>query len=173
MKILVLMPLDEQHVHAAAGIYKALPAEVQAHTFPMPMFMEYAITTKVSSNWTYAFFDAIISARSLYKSSQDKDLIIIGNVPTTCTFDAVFNFQEIDETLPYKDNFAARLKDIVATEEVLSNIINNLYTADSSIFSLQDCTATADFLTAYLQTDPQLDKIKAKYSERLQFKSEL
>ena len=33
MKILVLMPYDEQHVYAAAGIYKALPSEMKECCF--------------------------------------------------------------------------------------------------------------------------------------------
>lgn len=50
MKILVLMPLDEKNTYTAAGIYKALPAKVKDITFSMPMFMDYIVGTKASSN---------------------------------------------------------------------------------------------------------------------------
>lgn len=175
MRLLLLMPLDQQHVDAAAGIFKALPRKIQEHTFIMPTFMEYLIHMGKSQNWLWAFFDAIVSAQNVYKTAEANgdDLIIVGNLPNTYKFDAIFNFQEIDETLPYKDNHAEKIKELVQSEEVLANIVNNLYSAEDSKFSLENCAATADFLTAYLDTDPQLDKIKAKYSDTLKFKEGL
>lgn len=172
MKILILMPLDQQHVDASAAIYKSLPHEIQETTFPMPMFMEYLIGVGKSQNWLWAFFDAVVSAKSIYNAAAktDKHLIIIGNMPTDYKFDAVFNFQEIEESLPYKDNHAEKIKELVQDEEVLANIVNNLYTADASQFSLHDCRATADFLTAYLETDPKIDELKQKYADILKFK---
>lgn len=174
MKILVLMPLDQQHVDAAAAIYKALPHEVKEHTFIMPTFMEYLVHMGKSQNWLWAFFDAIVSAQNVYKTADKNkdDLIIIGNLPNTYKFDAIFNFQEIEETLPYKDNHAEKIKELVQEEKVLADIVNNLYGAEDSTFSLRNCVATADFLSAYLQTDPKLDEIKAKYSDTLKFKED-
>lgn len=175
MKILVLMPLDQQHVDMSAAIYKALPHEIKEHTFVMPMFMEYLISVGKSQNWLWAFFDAIVSAKSVYQTADknNDNLIIIGNLPIDYKFDAVFNFQEMDESLPYKDNHAAKIKELVQNEEVLANIVNNLYGADASKFSLHNCVATADFLTAYLDTDPKIDELKEKYKDILKFKEPL
>lgn len=146
------MPCDEQHVYAAEGIYKHLPEEIKNVTFPMPMFMDYLIQTKTVGNWIMAFMDTLYSAKKLYECA-DKDLIVIGTLPTTCEFDAIFNFQEIDESLPYEDKFLEKIKEIVKPERVLSDMVDNLVTADKSIFALHDCKATADFLSKYIKTD--------------------
>lgn len=168
MKILVLMPLDQQHVDAAAGIYNNLPKEVQEITFPMPMFMEYAVISGVSKNWTYAFFDTIVSANNICKSATKQDnLIVIGNVAKEHEFDVVFNFQEIDETLPYQDLFAEKLLEVVESEPTLTKVIKNLHKGPESVFSLQNCKATAEFLTKYLDTDPKIDELRASYQGKL------
>lgn len=57
--------------------------------------------------------------------------------------------------------------DIVAKEEKLSKMVNNMYTAEDSKMALHNCTATADFLAAYLATDPHLDRITKEYHKRL------
>ena len=167
MKILVLMPLQEQSAYMAMGIYKNLPAAVKDKTFCMPAFMDYLVTTKLVPNWEYALFDTILCAEKL-AAVEDEDLILLGNVKKDIHFDAVFNFQDINEALPYSDPFVETMKNKVRSEELLLSKVDNLYTAEDSIFRMQNCRATADFLTAYLDTDPGLNKLKKIYYNQLQ-----
>lgn len=175
MKLLVLMPLDEKMVYNATTLYEALPEDVKEHTFPMPMYMQYLMTTKVCKNWIEAFFDSILSARALYRAAEKggHDLIILGNIDKDFKFDAVFNFQDAELTLPYEDKFAQKIQTIVESEEPLLSIVSNLHTAEESKFSLRNCQASATFLSSYLTTDPKLDEIKAKYADVLKFKEEV
>lgn len=171
MKILVLMPCDEQHVYAAAGIYKALPNEVKEITFPMPMFMDYLIETKIIGNWIMAFFDSLVSAKNLYCTAEQSNdnLIILGTAPADFEFDAVFNFQDIEESLPYEDKFLEKIREAVKSDEKLTMMVSNLYGGDKSKLALRNCEATADFLTKYLQTDVKnkLDVLYKEYEKQL------
>lgn len=171
MKILVLMPCDEQHVHAAAGIYKALPQEMKEITFPMPMFMDYLIETKIVGNWIMAFFDTLISAKNIYRAAekQNDNLLIIGTAPSDMEFDAVFNFQEIEETLPYEDRFLDKIKIAVKSDDRLTELVADLVGADASKLALKDCAATADFLTKYMKTDikNKLEVLRKQYETQL------
>lgn len=169
MKILVLMPLDEKWVYMATGIYNALPAEVRNKTFAMPMFMQYSITTKITRNWLYATFDALVAVKSVYKAAQDGDLIVIGNCDKDMKFDAVFNFQDIFEDLPYQDLLMKKTKDLVKEDEQLLDYLTNLYTNEDSIMPLHNVTAAADFLAAYLDTDPKIEQIKKQYQDKINF----
>lgn len=166
MKILVLMPLQEQSAYMAMGIYKNLPAAIKDKTFCMPSFMDYLVTTKLVPNWEYALFDTILCAEKL-ASVPDEDLILLGNVKKDIHFDAIFNFQDVDKALPYEDNFVEMMKNKVHSEELLLSKVDNLYTAEDSTFSMKNCRATADFLTAYLESDPKLKQIKAEYERQL------
>jgi len=167
MRILVLMPLDEKSVYMAAGIYKALPHELQDRTFCMPMFMDYLVQTGLVKNWGYALFDTLLTAKKLYEA-DDEDLIIIGNTDKKYEFDAIFNFQDIEKDLPFEDEFVNKVKELVQSEEVLVKMINNLYENKDSIMPLHNCVATADFLTAYIETDPGLDKLRKEYEQKLE-----
>lgn len=169
MKILVLMPLDEQSSIMALKIYDALPHEIKDKTFCMPAFMDYLVKTEICKNWTYAFFDSLLTAKRLYENTEEEqDLIIIGNTCAAHKFDAVFNFQDIDKDLPYKDNFAEKMYEVVKGEEMLENLIKDLHKAEESKMALHNCIATADFLTAYLKTDPHLGQIKKEYHKKLE-----
>lgn len=171
MKILVLMPCDEQHVYAAAGIYKALPNELKEVTFPMPMFMDYLIQNKVVGNWIMAFFDSLISMKNLYKAATEANdnLLIIGTAFADMEFDAVFNFQEIEESLPYEDKFIEKIREAVKSDEKLTDMVNNLYDGASSKLALMNCVASADFLTKYMNTDikNKLDTLRKEYEKQL------
>lgn len=168
MKILVLMPLDERSSHMGLKIYDSLPYEVKEHTFCMPAFMEYLVATKICKNWTYALFDSLLTAKRLYENTEeDEDLIIIGNTTATHNFDIVFNFQDIEEDLPYQDIFVKKVSEIVTGEKTLENLINNLHKANESKMTLHNCIATADFLSAYIKTDPHLKDIEKEYNEKL------
>ena len=167
MRILVLMPLDERYAYMSMGIYNNLPAEVKDKTFCMPSFMDYLVTSKIAPNWEYALFDTLLSSEKLL-DVPDEDIIILGNVKKKYAFDAIFNFQDLDEELPYQDNFITKMRDKVASEELLMNKISDLYTNADSKMALKDCKATADFLTAYFDTDPGLNKIKEEYMNKLQ-----
>lgn len=170
MKILVLMPLDEKWVYMANGIYSALPADVQNVTFAMPMFMQYAVTTKITPNWLYATFDAILAIKSVYKAAKDGDLIVIGNAPKDMEFDAIFNFQDLELDMPYEDLLMEKTREVVKEDEELLGMVTDLYTNADSIMPLHNITATADFLAAYLDTDPKTEQIKKQYQDRINFK---
>ena len=51
MKILVLMPLDEQHVFAATAIYHYLPKYLQDRCFSLPMYRQYLRDCKLERSW--------------------------------------------------------------------------------------------------------------------------
>ena len=168
MKILVLMPLDERSSHMGLKIYDALPYEVKEHTFCMPAFMEYLMITKACKNWTYALFDSLLTAKRLYEhTDENEDLLIIGNTSMNQKFDVIFNFQDIDEDLPYQDFFVKKMQEIVRGEKRLEELINNLHTANESKMTLHNCIATADFLAAYIKTDPHLSDIEKEYKKKL------
>lgn len=172
MKILILMPLNEPWVYAANGIYKALPAEVRDKTFAMPMFMQYCITTKMAENWMYAVFDAAVAAKHVYEAAEraQDDLIIIGNCGADLKFDAIFNFQDIEEDLEYKDRYLEKLRLLIqdSEDEDLKKWLV-MHEANESKMPLHNCVATADFLTAYLNSDPHLSDIKALFKDKLDF----
>ena len=175
MKILVLMPLDEKNTYTAAGIYKALPAKVKDITFSMPMFMDYIGGTKASSNWTFALFDAILSAEQVYKTAQKEKqhLIVLGNMPKEYKFDLIVNCQDLLEALPYEDLFVKKNIELIGQSEIsdeekvklLQKL--NLHGAEESVLSMFNGLAIADFLTAYLETDIDLESIKEDYEEKL------
>ena len=167
MKILVLMPLDEKWVYMANGLYSALPAKVKDKTFTMPMFMQHGIITKLIPNWLWAPFDALVAAKEVYKAAKDDDLIIIGNCDKSLQFDAIFNFQDLFEDLPYEDLFLEQVKKDVQSDELLLNTVTNLYTNKDSIMPLHNVAAAADFLTAYLDTDPKIEQIKKQYKNKI------
>lgn len=172
MKILVLMPCDEQHVYAAAGIYKALPSEMKECCFPMPMFMDYLIQNKIVGNWIFAFFDAFASMKSVYKTAiaNGDNILVIGTAPKDFEFDAVFSFQDIEETMDYQDLFLDKIiKPSVKEDDLLNQMVSNLYELSDVEFALRDCIASADFLTAYMETEikNKLAAIRAQYEEKL------
>jgi hypothetical protein len=169
MKILILMPCDEQHVYAAAGIYKALPNEMKDITFPMPMFMDYLIENKIVGNWIMAFFDSLISMKNIYNAAMNRDLLIIGTAPVDMEFDIVFNFQDIEQDLPYKDAFLEKIREAVKSDEMLLKMVSNLYSADASKMPLHNCIATADFITKYMKTDVKnkLEVLRKQYEKQL------
>lgn len=171
MKILVLMPCDERAVYAAAGIYRNMSKDVREKSFFMPLYMDYLKQMNLSTNWVESFFDALVSAKRLINSADENDdLIIFGNVGRDlCEFDAIFNFQDIEKSLPYEDKFLEKIKEIVGESDLLSAYVSNLHLASESKMSLQDCAATADFLGAYIKTDVEkkVKKIKEEYEKKI------
>ena len=170
MRILVLMPIDERMDYAAAGIYKALPHEIQDVTFCMPMFRDYLVKVNRAPGTLQAAFDTLLSAEKICQASVDNnlDLLLIGNVDKRFTFDKVFNFQDIEKDLPYKDLFLEKARELVKDEPIAFQYVKNLHTADESAMPLHNCTAAADFLAAYMKTDPHLDVLKKEYEHRLE-----
>ena len=178
MKILILMPCDEQHVYAAEGIYQALPAKLREKTFAMPMFMEYLVITKQSEDWIGALFYSLLAAKKLFLAAEkdpQEDLIIIGNASADLSFDAVFSFQDIEESMDYQDLFIEKLKGLVSKEEILLTQLENLHTKDKSLFNLTNCIASADFIAKYIKTDVKhkLEKLKKEYEEQIKEVSKL
>lgn len=161
------MPLDEKWVYMANGIYNALPHNVKDITFAMPMFMQYCITTKEAPNWLYATFDALVAAKAVYAAAVEKDLVVIGNCSKDFKFDVIFNFQDIEEDLPFEDKLMSKTQELVKDSEDLYKYINNLYTNEDSSMPLHNIVATADFITAYLETDPKIEQIKKEYKDKV------
>lgn len=176
MKILVLMPLDEKWSYIASGLFKALDKEAQDATFCLPMFNEWQLQTgkmvvgaDLPKSWSVATFGSLIKAREMYQL-QDKagrDLIIIGNIAPDYKFDAIFNFQDPNEDLSYKDEFLDKLDEY--SDPTLQSALKR-YDASASVFTLHNFTAAGQYISAYLKTDPHLDEIKQKYADKLRFK---
>ena len=175
MKILILMPCSEAWTYHATGIYKALPQEVKEITFAMPMYMEYLVDTKISQDWIHAYFDSAVTVKALYKAAQMKNenLVVIGNTIKDLEFDAVFNFQDEAFDMEYDDKFISKLDELVKEIPELKSYTAGLHEAHESKMPLHNYVATADFITDYLQTDPQLDRVKEKYLGRLRFKEQV
>lgn len=170
MKILILMPCDEQHIYASEGIWKALPKELKENTFVMPMFMEYLVITKQAKDWVEALFFALLSAKKLYQAAgAEDDLVIIGNTDAALKFDEVFSFQDIEESMGYKDLFIEKLTTLVKNEELLYNQLINLHTKEESKYNLHNCVASADFISKYIKTDVKhkLEKLTKEYEEEM------
>lgn len=176
MKILVLIPLDERFTYVAASLYKNLSSDVKQDTFCMPMFSEWQMVTKkmvlsdLPHHWNIATFGTLIKAKEFYKQQETnkKDILIIGNVPVDCKFDAIFNFQDAEKDLPYCDVFLNKLKTI--SNDTAVQTILNTYNETAVKMTLHDYKAAGEFLSAYLKTDPKLDQIKEKYKDTLHFK---
>lgn len=154
MKMLILMPLDEKMVYAATGIYKELPDEVKDITFNMPMMMEYLIVTKQAENYENAAVDVLYSACKVYEAAENNNLVVIGNMPKNFKFDYVYNFQDIEQALPYKDLFIENLlkkcKEVLEEDNIVFKYLDNLHTADESLLSLENCEATAHFIGKFV-----------------------
>lgn len=181
MKILVLMPLDEKWVYAATAIWDKMDDEIRDHCFAMPMFMETTVVWGRSRNWFDAAFFALKCSEYVYKTAEKEGdpLIIIGNMPKDFKFDVVFNFQDMEETLPYEDRFMDRIKKALkeiplvgkesSTDSILlEGMVSNLYTAEDSTFSLTNCQATADFLSAYMKSEIDFKEIEEEYKKALE-----
>lgn len=177
MRILVLCPLDEQHSFIAHTLYNKMSDAATRACFPMPVFMEYAVVTGQSKSWEEAIVFALLGVKKLYDISvkDGEDLIVIGNAPKECLFDAVFNFQDIEKSLPYEDLFLKRFREKVinSTEtDVIENLLpllGNLHEASESLLALKNCSAAANFISTYFETDPKIDEIIKQYKDDLEF----
>lgn len=173
MKILVLMPLNERMVYAATSIYRHLADDKQEMTFAMPMFMEYAVDTKMCEDWLHAVFFAEIAARNFYE--KHNDCIIIGNLNKNMKFDMIFNLQDLDEDFPYEDKGIQKFIEVINQSEAdeesksfLLKYINNLHTNEDSEMPLHNSRATAEFLSNMIDSDPHLEKFAAEKEKILQ-----
>lgn len=169
MRILVLMPLRQEASDMAAALYNALPEEIKDVTFPMPTYMEYLVLTKQSPNYLFSCFDTLYSAEKIYETSvrENLDLMIFGNINSKYKFDKVFNFQDIDNALLYEDKFIERVAEDVKSEDKLLSMVNNLHKKEESSLALTNCSAAAEFLAAYMKTDPHLEEIEKEYKKKV------
>lgn len=178
MKILVLMPLDEKWSYIATELYKNLSQNAKDNTFAMPMFTEWQLATgkmvlgnDLPKHWNIATFGTIIKAREMYKlqESAKKDFLLIGNIKPDYEFDKIFNFQDTEVDLEYKDLYVEKLKEAFKdVPELIKNL--EFYDAAASTMTLHNIPAAAKFLSAYLETDPHLEDIKEQYKNDLKFK---
>lgn len=81
-------------------------------------------------------------------------------------FDVIFNFQDPDKDLPYEDKYLQKLREVFNVQ-VLKDALT-MYDASASTMTLHNTDAAAAFLSAYLETDPRIDDIKAKYQDLLE-----
>ena len=171
MKILVLMPLDEQHVWVATRIFQVLNKETKDITFPMPMYMEYLIQTKQEENWTYAMYNSVIAAKMLYNTAVEKneDFILIGNCKADLKFDLIVNFQDHEIELPYEDKFLDKIRELVKDgDPILTETIADFHTTNDSVLQMKNCSATAHFLEKYIKTDPQIEQLEEDYKQKIE-----
>ena len=176
MKILVLRPIDEQHVFAATAIKHFLPQDLKDNCFAIPRYRQWLIDSKLEHSWEEAAVRALFdSDRLLAALKPQENYILIGNAPSSVRFDAVFSFQDIDTTLPYNDRFLAKIRTIFGkSDEEIYNIIYNLHEAAESSLNLTNCKAAAQFLADYCKSDePIKEALKAaseKYNRTLRNK---
>jgi hypothetical protein len=178
MKILVLMPLDEKWSFISTALFQNLSRNAKDKTFVMPMFSEWQMATKhmilgndLPIHWNVATFGSILKAKEMYKiqNATKQDFILIGNISPDYKFDVIFNFQDMEKDEPYQDLYIEKLKEVFAEDKVLSSNLN-FYDATASTMTLHNITAAAEFLSKYIETDPHIEDIKAKYKETLNFK---
>lgn len=169
MKILVLMPLDEQHVPAATALYQALPKEIKEITFALPMYMEYLVKTKIEPSWEEAVVRSLFDSKKLLEVLDEKDnYILIGNTTKDFKFNEIYNFQDIDRSAPYEDKFLEKVKQIFSDieEPILQKLLNETYSNSDSKLALHNCIASADFLSKIvntMDTKDHYDKVIQKY----------
>ena len=179
MKILVLMPLDERQVYNCVGLWKAfVAAQGQEWTsdniFLMPLYMDYLTTTGKSINLMEAVGQAIISTKEMVTSN--KNIIVFGNLPISSTsFDYIFNFQQNDQAIPYKDLVLEAICKTAqeSDDDYLKQLFNNFYKADASIMALQNFTATAEFLSKWYTSEEQMNTVKERYKDKFKIFKEL
>ena len=174
MKILVLMPLDEQHVPAATAIYEYLPKEIRDICFSLPMYMQYLMSTKLERTWEECCVRTLFDSQKLLDVLKPQDdYILIGNTAKKYKFDNVFNFQDIEKAQSYKDVFLEKIRQIFGhNDPIIDKLIYNLHENKESSLALINCRATADFLTDYINAgsfSEQYDfkKIKEKYDKEI------
>lgn len=117
---------------------------------------------------------AIISTKEMV--SSNKSIIVFGNLPTNVTsFDYVFNFQQNDEALPYKDLVLEAICKTAqeSNDDYLKQLFSNFYTADASIMALQNFTATADFLSKWYTSEEQMAIVAENYKDKFKTFKEL
>ena len=98
--------------------------------------------------------------------NQNENFILFGNIDKSCKFDAIFSFQDLERTLPYQDGTIEKIKqlDFIKSDPQLLAPLNALYSADDvNQIPLTNCSATAELINKFFESDPQLDKIKAEY----------
>ena len=164
MKILVLMPCDERQLYACYKIYQGLNEKAKDKVFFTPMFIDYLLQTKIYSKWIEAFYDTLCRVKQVY--NQNENFILFGNIDKSCKFDAIFSFQDLERTLPYQDGTIEKIKqlDFIKSDPQLLAPLNALYSADDvNQIPLTNCSATAELINKFFDSDPQLDKIKAEY----------
>ena len=180
MKILLMIPLDEKWSYIATALYKNLDKETQNNTFCMPMFTEWQLATKkmiigndLPQNWSVATFGSIVKAREMYKLSElnNDDFILIGNINPQYKFDMIFNFQTEEKDEVYEDLYIEKLKIIFKDDKVLYDSLI-FYDSTASMMTLHNIKAAANFISDYIKTDANIDKIKEKYKDTLVFKED-
>lgn len=120
---------------------------------------------------------AIISTKEMVtSSSHHQNIIVFGNLPTTtASFDYIFNFQQNDQAVPYKDLALEAMCKIAqeSNDDYLKQLFNNFYTADASIMALQNFTATADFLSKWYTSEEQMAAVVERYKDKFKTFKEL
>lgn len=166
MKILVLSPIYDTMAPAQEAIFSQMSKEAQDVVFFESIYASYLISYKKATNWAEASYLALKGGEHAYNIAKEKktNLIICGNISTSFKFDTIFNFQDIDEDLPYQDVMINYIKKQFDKEEPLRRYFDSLYRTADSTFTLHNCKATADFLSRFLLSEPKLEELKKKYN---------
>lgn len=118
---------------------------------------------------------AIISTKEMV-SSDHQNIIVFGNLPMgTTTFDYIFNFQQNDQAISYKDLALEAMCKLAqeSNDDYLKQLFSNFYTADASIMALRNFTATADFLSKWYTSEEQMVEVVERYKDKFKTFKEL
>lgn len=120
---------------------------------------------------------AIISTKEMVSSGHHQNIIVFGNLPvvTTATFDYIFNFQQNDQAIPYKDLVLEAMCKVAqeSDDDYLKQLFSDFYNADASIMALQNFTATADFLSKWYTSEEQMNTVTERYKDKFKIFKEL
>lgn len=122
---------------------------------------------------------AVISAKEMVSSGHQRNFIVFGNLPSKGVanygFDYIFNFQQNDQALPYKDLFLETICKTAIEEgdNYLKQLFSNFYSAEDSAMALQDFAATVDFLGRWVASEEKLNMVQEKYKDKFKIFKEL
>ena len=136
---------------------------------------------KINDNYGFEADDLnYILMRKTYKRRKEQGTWVTTD-EETWTIDGYYaTLQQLVKDVTRKELRSTKFKDLDvvlkkveeliqdANDEILTKyFVTPFYSEEDSQMDLTNCTATADFLAAYLQTDPKLDKIKREYEEKI------
>ena len=94
---------------------------------------------------------------------------------SSTSFDYIFNFQQNDQAIPYKDLVLEAICKTAqgSNDNYLKQLFSNFYQADASIMALQNFTATAEFLSKWYTSEEQMNTVNERYKDKFKIFKEL